>query len=276
MVEEPVESVIVPSLSRIDVYPIKSLPGVSVEQARVLPSGALEFDRRWALVDGDDTWVNAKRTPLVHRLQAQFDLENRVVRLADRTVGTWHTFALSSDDPRLAQFISSVLGVNVRLLEEPQRGWPDDTDAPGPTVVSTASLESVANWFPGMTIEQARQRFRANLEIADVTPFWEDRLVGPVGVVVPFNVGPIEFWGVNPCQRCAVPTRDPHSGAVMPSFAKEFAACRAAALTPESPRDRFDHYYRLSVNTRLPPTRLGGTLHRGDKVSVECGMRSAE
>lgn len=255
-----------PSLSRIEIYPIKSLPGVSVEQARVLPSGALEFDRRWALVDREDVWINAKRTPLVHRLDAQFDLEQRVVHLADRTVGTWQEFPLAGDDRRLTQFIGDVLGMEVRLVENAEQGWPDDTDALGPTVVSMASLELVASWFPGLTVEQVRPRFRANFEIAGVAPFWEDRLVGPQGTVVPFRVGPVELWGVNPCQRCVVPTRDAQTAVVTPGFAKEFAARREAALTVESPRDRFDHYYRFTVNTRLPPTRLGGTVRVGQMI----------
>jgi uncharacterized protein YcbX len=38
-----------PTLDRITLYPVKSLDGVDVEEACVLPSGGLEFDRRWRL-----------------------------------------------------------------------------------------------------------------------------------------------------------------------------------------------------------------------------------
>lgn len=38
-----------PTLDRITLYPVKSLDGIHVEEARVLPSGGLEFDRRWRL-----------------------------------------------------------------------------------------------------------------------------------------------------------------------------------------------------------------------------------
>ncbi|NDC55027.1 MAG: molybdenum cofactor biosysynthesis protein, partial [Planctomycetia bacterium] len=51
-----------PTLDRITLYPVKSLDGIDVETARVLPSGALEHDRRWRLVDLDGRVVNAKRT----------------------------------------------------------------------------------------------------------------------------------------------------------------------------------------------------------------------
>ncbi|MFM8435868.1 MAG: MOSC N-terminal beta barrel domain-containing protein, partial [Planctomycetia bacterium] len=47
-----------PTLDRIMLYPVKSLDGVSVDSALVLPSGGLEHDRRWRLVDLDGRVVN--------------------------------------------------------------------------------------------------------------------------------------------------------------------------------------------------------------------------
>jgi len=51
-----------PTLDLITLYPVKSLDGVDVPEAHVLPSGALEHDRRWRLVDMEGRVVNAKRT----------------------------------------------------------------------------------------------------------------------------------------------------------------------------------------------------------------------
>jgi uncharacterized protein YcbX len=39
-----------PQLQRITIYPIKSLDGVDVPAAALLPSGPLENDRRWAIL----------------------------------------------------------------------------------------------------------------------------------------------------------------------------------------------------------------------------------
>ena len=58
-----------PTLDLITLYPVKSLDGVEVEEARVLPSGGLENDRRWRLVDMEGRVVNAKRTPLCHAIR---------------------------------------------------------------------------------------------------------------------------------------------------------------------------------------------------------------
>ena len=62
------------TLARITVYPVKSLDGLDVTEARVLSSGALEHDRRWQLVDMEGRVVNAKRTPRCHAIRAEFDL----------------------------------------------------------------------------------------------------------------------------------------------------------------------------------------------------------
>jgi uncharacterized protein YcbX len=48
-----------PTLDRITIFPVKSLDGVDVEGATVLPSGAVEHDRRWRLVDAQGGVVNA-------------------------------------------------------------------------------------------------------------------------------------------------------------------------------------------------------------------------
>ena len=61
-----------PVLDRITIYPVKSLDGVEVATALVLPCGALENDRRWRLVDMERRVVNAKRMPLVQAVRATF------------------------------------------------------------------------------------------------------------------------------------------------------------------------------------------------------------
>ncbi len=68
-------------LSRITVYPIKSLPGVDVSECRLLPSGALEWDRRFALFDSDGQVFNAKRSAKLHSLRVSYDLSTGVVQL---------------------------------------------------------------------------------------------------------------------------------------------------------------------------------------------------
>ena len=50
-----------PYLAKLIIYPIKSLDGVEVNQAEVLSSGALKYDRQIALFDQKDRFINGKR-----------------------------------------------------------------------------------------------------------------------------------------------------------------------------------------------------------------------
>ena len=65
-----------PYLAKILVYPVKSLDGVEVENAKVLASGALQYDRELALFDEAQKVVNGKRHPNIHSIRTQFILEN--------------------------------------------------------------------------------------------------------------------------------------------------------------------------------------------------------
>lgn len=256
-------------LARIVIYPVKSLDGLSAPSVRLLRSGALEGDRRFALLDAQEKYVNGKRHARVHHLRSSFDSMTRMLHLHNgdgRHAGSFH---VDDERARLQEWLGEFFGFAVAVRENPAAGFPDDTDSPGPTVISTATLQEVASWFPGLCAQQIRRRMRANLEISGVPPFWEDRLYGPPGVTVRFRVGEVEFDGVNPCQRCAVPPRDPVTGEGYPEFAKIFAQKREQTLPPWAQRSRFNHFYRLAINTRLPPAVAGKTIGVGDPITVE-------
>ena len=253
-----------PILTGIRIYPIKSFEGVSVAECRVLPSGALEYDRRLSLVDSEGSFVNGKRAPAIHRLRTSFDLKNQVARLSFEASSPTE-FHLVHELDEMARWISQQLGLVVRLRENVEQGFPDDLDSPGPTVVGEATLREVASWFSHLTFDSVRRRFRANLEVSGVEPFWEDRLCARAGSQIPFRIGTVEFLGTNPCQRCVVPSRDPDSGEPIPGFSKTFAARREASIPAWAPLSRFDHFYRLAVNTK-PATASHGWLRVGDEL----------
>jgi uncharacterized protein YcbX len=254
-------------LARIDVFPIKSLDAVSLTQARVLPSGCLENDRRYAIFDADGKVVNGKRTPLVHRLHASYSADFEIATFADRQSGAAETFSLSEDRREIDAFLSQHFGLDVALREDATAGFPDDTDASGPTFVSAETLAEVAAWF-GIELDSSRQRFRANLTLEGGAPFWEDQLFGPPGDPVTFRVGELLFFGTNPCARCVVPSRDPNSGQQISGFARDFADRRRQNLPAWADIDAFDHFFRLAVNTRLFAPAEGGVLKVGDVVET--------
>ncbi len=244
------------TLGRIWIYPIKSLPGIEVARSLLLPAGNLQHDREFALVDDDGRFMNAKRTPEIHRIRAQWDLPNWSVELSEDGSATGQhsvatRFHLDHDRATLGDWFSAFFEMPLKLIQQPVGGFPDDTDSPGPTVVSTASLQAVANWFPELNPDEIRHRFRANLELDGGEPFGEDRLVPGQEPTVPFQIGEATLFGTNPCQRCVVPTRSPETGNVVTGFQKRFAHQREAELPAWSNRARFNHFYRLSVNTAV-------------------------
>jgi len=114
-----------------------------------------------------------------------------------------------------------------------------------------------------------RLRFRTTLEIDGVPPFWEDQLFGPdKNILVPFRIGEVQFQGSNPCARCPVPPRNPHTGAEFTGFQKRFTEQRRATLSSWSPLERFDHYYRMSTNTRVAPSEAGKLLRVADLLTI--------
>jgi uncharacterized protein YcbX len=253
-------------LARIVVYPIKSLDGLELQSSGFNEAGLLD-DRRYALVDEQGVMVNGKRTPAIHALRAAYDLSAGEVRLCGAGESAWHTFSLSADCAALERWISNRLAVNITLVENRQIGFPDDLAASGPTVISTQTLEEVARWF-GLPLDEARRRFRANLEIDAEAPFWEDQLFGPDAQDVPFRIGEVAFLGVNPCARCVVPSRSANEGRATPQFQKIFAQRRAASLPAWAPAGRFDHFYRLAVNTRVV-SPAPGAVRVGDAVRIQ-------
>jgi uncharacterized protein YcbX len=253
-------------LGRITIFPIKSLDGLAVETVRLTGGGILENDRSYAIYDADGKVVNGKRTPRVHELRCAFDPKITEVRLSQNDESPAQ-FPLN-DRTGVNQWLSDFFGFPVVLRHEPHSGFPDDRTAGGPTITSEASLRAIQGWFPEMMIESVRRRFRTNLELTGGEPFGEDCLFGAPDELKPFRIGPVNFFGHNPCQRCVVPTRDPDSGRATGDFQKKFMELRKKHLSEWANAQRFNHFYRFTVNTSIPPTEAGKSVRVGDALAV--------
>jgi MOSC domain-containing protein len=276
-----------PRLKGIRLHPIKSLDPVSVAEARIGPGGGLEHDRAWALFSVDGRWVNGKRTAAMHLIRATYAPDLSSVTLAvpgDRRNIPARTFAFPGGAEDAAEWFSVYFEQQILVRHAPE-GFPDETIASGPTIISTASLQTVSNWFPGLTLDATRQRFRTTLEIdsvdvaakaasaasatGDLPAFWEDQLYGEdERSVVRFRIGEVNFEGSHPCARCPVPARDPQTGADLTGFQKRFSDLRRETLPSWAPAARFDHFYRLATNTRVAPTETGEPLRLGDRLQL--------
>jgi hypothetical protein len=268
-----------PVVRRLTTFPVKSLDGCDRESVELVENGGLDGDREFALFDSSGDYVNGKRERAVHRIRADFDPEARRLRLAvpDREA----TFDVDDDRTAMTTFLSEFFGYEVSLDQNRAGGFPDDTEASGPTVVSTATLRETASWFDDITVDGMRRRLRANVELgargdAELPPFWEDRLFDRRGRVVEFSIGTVQFAGVNPCQRCVVPSRDPDTGDEYDGFRETFVRRRAETKPDWAESDWFDHDFRLMVNTRVPESSWGESLAVGDEVCVGASRPAAE
>src|SRR5258708_31785217 len=168
-------------LVNIRLHPIKGLDPVSVSEARIGPNGGLELDRVWALFSVDGQWINGKRTAAIHHLRAEYDPLVSMVTLAvsgdaDKSNGVKPArFAFPADYERAAAWFSEYFDQTVVVRHIPE-GVPDYGLAPGPTTVSTGSLQAVTELFPGVALNEARERFRTTLQIDGGPAFWEHQL----------------------------------------------------------------------------------------------------
>jgi MOSC domain-containing protein len=263
------EPSLLPRLAHIRLHPIKALDPVCVPEARIGPNGGLELDRVWVLFSTDGKWINGKRTAAVHLIRSQYNSAITQVTLSvpgDTRKIKPKKFDFPAEFERASKWFSDYFEQTV-IVRYVREGVPDDGLASGPTIISTASLQAVCDLFPGMAIEEARERFRTTLEIQGVPAFWEDQLFGPdENYAVRFKVGDVSFEGSNPCARCPVPPRHPRTGEINVEFTRKFTHMRRAAIPSWTPESRFDHYFRLATNTRVPSTETGKFLRVGDAV----------
>ena len=158
--------------------------------------------------------------------------------------------------------------------------------------IGTATLEVVGRWF-GLSLEESRRRFRANLEAGGCDAFWEDTLASPAGKPRPpvreefagggpladpyadlpppeplgFTIGGAHLRATNVCRRCVVPTRDSRSGLVSEHFREAFEARRRATLREDVEASGWNTLYRLGINT-IGSCTQPAAIQIGDTIGV--------
>ena len=273
------------TLERLRIYPVKGLDATERRAAELLPGGTLAGDREFALfetaaVTGDGSAdadagrrldgnphengvFNAKHSDRFHELDAEYDPASTTLTV--ESDGDRERFDLENDREAAGAWFSDYFGADLRLERSQSLGFVDRRGM-GPSVVSTATLETVASWFDGMGVESARRRLRANVEVSGVPAFWEDRFVGDDAPA--FTVGDVRVEGVTPCARCVVPERDPETGEPTPEFRERFVRKREETFPDWADEAAFDHLYTLMLIARVPEADRGRTLRVGNPVQV--------
>ncbi|HEV3106809.1 MAG TPA: MOSC N-terminal beta barrel domain-containing protein [Trinickia sp.] len=239
------------TISQLNVYPIKSCAGITLEAARLLPYG-LEFDRNWMIVDSNGRFVTQREFPQLARVAPELDAEALIVRAPGKAplrtpldaaalagprpadVTVWHdtVTALDTGD-ETARWFSEWLGAPVRLVRfDPaaeriaSRNWTGDitaqvrfADGYPVLVIGEASLADLNARLARKGVDaMPMNRFRPNVVLTGLAAYEEDYVET---LRVSAADGAVELRLVKPCPRCPIPTIDQARGAPDPRWPHE-------------------------------------------------------
>ncbi|RCV86565.1 MOSC domain-containing protein [Billgrantia montanilacus] len=229
-------------VTELNVYPVKSLRGISLERA-VLGERGIAHDRNWMVVDDVGRFVTQRQIPAMARVAVHLECDRLllehpeaaplVIELArsdqpSLTAYVWEDACRALDEgPEASEWLKNVLGdwkgSGLRLV----RFAPDERRAVEPfhqqgenahtafadgypfLIASKASLAALNQALQGKGLAPLpMNRFRPNIVVEGAAPFAEDgwsELGSPEGY---------RFGIRKPCQRCKITTVDQSTGSI--------------------------------------------------------------
>jgi len=262
------------SLSELNIYPVKSLGGISLNEAEVTDRG-LKFDRRWMIVDNNEKFLTQRTHPKMALLKTKIshnklilshkteDIPPLVVPIKSKLVETtivniWDDLVTAFQVGKYAdEWLSDVLNQKCKLVF-----MPDETQRFVDKLYSNQNeIVSFADAYPFLIIGQSSlddlnsrleeklpmNRFRPNFVFNGGKPYEEDSWKK-------FKIGEIIFEAVKPCSRCATITVDQESAERKEEPIKTLATYRAV-----------DNKVMFGMNLIHDGT---GTIRVGDEIEV--------
>jgi uncharacterized protein YcbX len=215
------------TLSEINIYPIKSLAGISLQTSEVEDRG-LKYDRRWVLVDETNKFFTQRDFPEMALIKVS--IENEGLKLhhkAKNIVALFVPFNFEHTEKKdvviwndtvegefynieIDEWFSDLLEIKCHLVK-----MPESTKRNVDKNYAENKVVSFADTFPFLIIGQASledlnsrlteplpmNRFRPNFVFTGGKPFEEDKWKK-------FKIGNIKFKAVKPCARCVITTTD--------------------------------------------------------------------
>lgn len=213
-------------LSKIFVYPIKSIAGISLDSSNVTTHG-LKYDRRWLLVDENNVFITQRLYPEMALIQPSIINDTFLLKHKTKNINQISIPAFLSEGKELSvkiwndycsafhynsdvdQWFSEVLNTKCKLVY-----MPDDSNRYiDKTYAKNNEIVSFADGFPFLIIGQSSlddlnsrlktpipiTRFRPNFVFTGGEPFEEDYLKK-------IKIGDVSFSVVKPCARCVITT----------------------------------------------------------------------
>ncbi|HBH35264.1 MAG TPA: MOSC domain-containing protein [Gammaproteobacteria bacterium] len=217
-------------LTEINIYPVKSLAGISLQSSPLDVMG-LRYDRRWMLVTPAGKFITQRTHPQMVLIQPQ--LADGVLTLTRLGMQDHHVPAASTDSASMQVEIWNDT-VNALHISEQTDAWltqaigapcrlvyiaDDEIRQCDPEYADEGDHTGFADGFPLLLISQASlddlngrlqqqlpmKRFRPNLVVSGCSPYVED-------VWRQIRIGNITLRVVKPCSRCVITTVDPETG----------------------------------------------------------------
>lgn len=220
-------------LAEINIYPVKSLGGISLNEAEVTDRG-LKYDRRWMLVDINGNFITQRIIPEMALIKTEIDKTNlNFFHKNDfnikysipldfksrevKNVNIWDDNVEAIQyDGETNEWFSNLLNIKCSLVQMPEstRRLVDKNYAQQNEIVS------FADGFPFLLIGEASledlnsrleekipmNRFRPNLVFTGGKAFDEDKMKS-------FRLNETTFFPVKTCARCVITTIDQERGA---------------------------------------------------------------
>jgi MOSC domain-containing protein len=255
-------------VSALNVYPIKSLRGTSLEETLVCSYG-LEHDRRWMLVDPAAHMITQRECPLMATLTPRVEAGSLRVAAPGREdilvpydADSWTNDEVVVDifgrsymgvaaASSISQALSEAIGMPCRLLSIRADAFRTKRDVAfhDASPINILSESSLAELNRQLAVPLPMNRFRPNIVVRDAAPFDEDGWQR-------IAVGDAVFRAVKACERCVIPTVDQATG--IPSGPEPLATL--AKFRRKGTAVIFGQYYR--------PEQAAATIRVGDAVTV--------
>lgn len=213
------------TVSELFIYPIKSLGGISVQQAQLTDRG-FALDRRWMLVNDNNEFLSQREIPQMALLQCSIhDEQVLITHKISQEAFSFHlqehgserfqatVWAGSCDvvlvSEQANKWFSNMLGIHCRLVYMPE----DSTRKVDEDYAINDDIASLSDGFPLTIIGQSSlddlnarleeklgmDRFRPNIIFSGGVPYQEDTMNH-------FRINHIDLYGVKPCARCPITT----------------------------------------------------------------------
>ncbi len=262
-------------LSEINIYPVKSLGGISL-QSSVVEERGLKYDRRWLLVDENRIFMTQRDFPQMALIELSLSENNLIAN--SKTENSFPTISIPLNyftEERIDVVIwndkcnavpvgkdyddwfSAALKTKCRLVHMPE----DERRIVEKKFVSDDKIVSFADAYPFLIIGQSSlddlnsrmevklpmNRFRTNFVFTGGGAFEEDNWKD-------FTLGSVKFRAVNPCARCVITTTDQETAVRNTEPLKTLATFR-----------KFGNKVMFGMNVVAD---TNGIVYVGDKISL--------